>query len=130
MLPDTLAPDWKWLDSIVVWCLLAYDLLWLNSFPHTDAFWRLCNVRLLKTLWQKEKLLKTSNLSFCYNVFNFFSSNYTFIFGDFPWFCLDVFKVVCCGFVVCGKGLIYWINVNVTWTATGGQYLIRSKNTH
>ena len=39
-------------------------------FPQTDAFWSLCPRRILKTLWQKEKLLMMSNFSFCNNVFN------------------------------------------------------------
>ena len=68
-------------------------------------FWRICSRRLMKTLWQKEKLLKTSNYSFCHTVFNFFFSNYTFIYRDFPCCYLNVFKVICCRFVLCGKGL-------------------------
>ena len=32
-----------------------------NPFPHNDDFWSLCRRRLLKTLCQKEKVLKTSN---------------------------------------------------------------------
>ena len=35
-----------------------------NPFPHIDAFWHLWSRRLLKTMWQKKKLLKTSNFSF------------------------------------------------------------------
>ena len=42
----------------------------LNTFPHTDTFWRLCSRRPLKTLWQKEKLLILSNFSICHNAFN------------------------------------------------------------
>ena len=34
-------------------------------------------------------------------------------FIDLPYFCLDVYKVVCCRFVVCGKGLrLVYPNVN------------------
>ena len=44
----------------------------INPFPPIDACWHICNRRLLKTSWQKETLLKTSNVSFCHNVFNFF----------------------------------------------------------
>ena len=33
--------------------------------------------------------------------------NYTHIYKDPPYSCQDVFKVVCCRFVVCGKGLIW-----------------------
>ena len=58
-----------------VWCFLNF-----NTFPHTDAFWRLCSRPLWKTLWQKEKLLMMSNFSLCHNVFN--SSNITLSFTD------------------------------------------------
>ena len=33
------------------------------TYWNTDTFWNLCSERLLKTLWPKEKLLKTSNFS-------------------------------------------------------------------
>ena len=55
------------------WKLTTYNnfkVKSVNPYPHTDVFWRLCSRRLLKTLWQKEKLLITSNFSFCHNVFN------------------------------------------------------------
>ena len=42
-----------------------------------SAFWRLCRRRLLKTLWQKKKLLLISNFSFCNNVLNLLN-NYIF----------------------------------------------------
>ena len=38
-------------------------------FPHNDAFWRPWETSLLKTLWEKEKLLVTSNFSFTHSVF-------------------------------------------------------------
>ena len=70
-----------------------------NPFPHIDAFWRICSRRLLKTQWQKETLLKTSNSSFCHNVFYFFS-NYTYNYRDFPYFSSRHFQSrllqICC----------------------------------
>ena len=49
-------------------------------------------------------------------MFSTFFSNYTFINGNSPCFCPDVFKVICCRFVVCGKGLIEnFNNVIFTW---------------
>ena len=36
----------------------------LNPFPHNDTFWRPWETSLLKTLWEKEKLLVVSNFSF------------------------------------------------------------------
>ena len=41
----------------------------LNPFPHKAWFLRVCRARLLKTLWEKEKLLITSNFSFSPSVF-------------------------------------------------------------
>ena len=40
-----------------------------NPFPHNDAFWRPWETSILKTLWEKEKLLVTSNFSFSHSVF-------------------------------------------------------------
>ena len=41
----------------------------LNPFPHNDTFWRPWETSLLKTPWEKEKLLVTSNVSFTHSVF-------------------------------------------------------------
>ena len=57
----------------------------LNPFPHTDAFWRLCSRRLLKTMWLKKKLLKQAISPFA-AMFSTFFSNYTFIYGDLCFF--------------------------------------------
>ena len=40
-----------------------------NPFPHSNTFWHLWETMLLKTLWEKEKLLVTSNFSFTHSVF-------------------------------------------------------------
>ena len=44
----------------------------INVFPHIDTFWRSWETSLLKILWEKEKLLVTSNFSFFHSVFNSF----------------------------------------------------------
>ena len=43
----------------------------LNPFPNKPCFLRVCSASLLKTLWEKEKLLETSNFSFyqCFLLF-------------------------------------------------------------
>ena len=48
---------------------LLADFLCINPFPHNDTFWRPWETSLLKTLWEKEKLLVTSNFSFTHSVF-------------------------------------------------------------
>ena len=42
----------------------------INPFPNKPWFLRVCSIILLKTLWEKEKLLVTSNFSFSHSVFN------------------------------------------------------------
>ena len=41
----------------------------INPFPNKPWFLRVCRISLLKTLWEKEKLLVTSNFSFSHSVF-------------------------------------------------------------
>ena len=40
-----------------------------NPFPNKPWFLRVCSTSLLKTLWEKEKLLIASNFSFSHSVF-------------------------------------------------------------
>ena len=44
----------------------------LNPFPNKPWFLRVCCTSLLKTLWEKEKLLVTNNFSFPHSVFYLF----------------------------------------------------------
>ena len=44
----------------------------LNSFPNKPWFLHVCRLSLMKTLWEKEKLLVMSNFSFSHSVFNLF----------------------------------------------------------
>ena len=43
--------------------------LFVNHFQNKPWFLRVCSASLLKTLWEKEKLLVTSNFSFFHGVF-------------------------------------------------------------
>ena len=66
-----LNPIWKWqLQFLSFWKSLKC-IVWerVNPFPHNDAVWRLWETSLLKTLWENEKLLVTSNSSFSHSVF-------------------------------------------------------------
>ena len=51
--------------------LLSHSIspLSFNSFPNKPRFLRVCSTSLLKTLWEKDKLLITSNFSFPLSVF-------------------------------------------------------------
>ena len=46
-----------------------YLFLFFNPFPNKPWFIRVCSIHLLKTLWEKEKLLETSNFSFSHSIF-------------------------------------------------------------
>ena len=48
----------------------------INPFPKKPWFLRVCSTSLLKTLWEKEKLLITSNFSFSHSVFSHFWQNF------------------------------------------------------
>ena len=41
----------------------------INPFPSKPCFLCVCSTSLLKTLWEKEKLLVTSNFSFSHSIF-------------------------------------------------------------
>ena len=43
--------------------------IYFNPLLHKYSFWHINNRQLLKTLWEKKKLLVTSNFSFSDNVF-------------------------------------------------------------
>ena len=46
-----------------------FRLVKINSFPNYPLFSHVCSTTILKTLWEKEKLLMTSNFSFSHSVF-------------------------------------------------------------
>ena len=60
----------------------AFFLGPFNPFPLKNTFWRPWETNLLKTLWEKEKLLVTSNFSFSHSVFYLFGQ-LSFIFFKF-----------------------------------------------
>ena len=60
---------------------------WVNPFPNKPWFSRVCSASLLKTLWEKDKLLVTSNFSFSHSVF--------YPFGELS-FSFIKFKIVVC----------------------------------
>ena len=49
--------------------IIASLYVTLNPFPNKPLFLRVCSTSLLKTLWEKEKMLVTSNFSFSNSVF-------------------------------------------------------------
>ena len=59
----------------------------INSFPNKPLFLCICSTGLLKTLWEKEKLLVTSNFSFPHSIF--------YLFGELSAIFIK-FKIVVC----------------------------------
>ena len=53
----------------VPWSSYSVINILFNPFPNKPWFLRVCSTSLLKTLWEKEKLLIMSNFSFSHNVF-------------------------------------------------------------
>ena len=49
--------------------LLDTFCMCINPFPNKPLFSHVCSASLLKTLWEKQKLLITSNFCFYYSVF-------------------------------------------------------------
>ena len=60
--------------ELVVWSLMSLLTLLqtrnLNPFPNKPWFLGVCSTNILKTLWEKEKLLVTSNFSISHSVFH------------------------------------------------------------
>ena len=60
----------KDLENLVMSSALKYyTIQWFNPFPNKPWCFCVCSTSLLKTLWEKDKLLVMSNLSFPYSVF-------------------------------------------------------------
>ena len=74
-------------------------------FPNKPWFLRVCSTSLFKTLWEKEKLLVTSNFSFSHSVFYSFGE-LSAIFTKFRLVICKLFQFGRVQYLLCGKGLI------------------------
>ena len=72
-----------------------------NPLPNKPWFLRVCNISILKTLWEKEKLLVTNNFSFSHSVF--------FLFRELSAIFIE-FKIVVCKLFHIWKSLkfVFW----------------------
>ena len=104
-------------------------------FQLVDIFWRICRRRLLKTVWQKDKLLIMSNCSFCHSFQLYSRSKLSFF--EVISFYQHVFKNVYCRFFECGKRLTlnfsvkqheYWRSIEEAWAFTIQFYPIRQES--
>ena len=60
---------WWYLAGMSDWNSCCFLKVSFNPFPNKPWFLHVCSTCLLKTLWEKEKLLVTSNISFSHSVF-------------------------------------------------------------
>ena len=97
------------------------NMMLLNPFPCIDIFGASAANNLFKTLWQNEQFLNLPQcfpllvIRYPYNYRDFlfsgkicltFFSNSSNNYSYFHYFLVDIFKVLCSRFAVCGKGLI------------------------
>ena len=75
-----------------------------NPSQHVDAFWCSLQQMAFENIVKKVEIAHFSFLlsPMFSTVFNYCSFKFR---REFSKFCLNVFKVICCRFVVCGKGL-------------------------
>ena len=57
---------------------IEFPFMYFNPFPNKPLFLRVCSTSLLKTLWEKEKLLVTSNFSFSQCILPIWRTFYNF----------------------------------------------------
>ena len=81
----------------------------INPFPNNDTFWRPWETSLLKTMWEKEKLLIRSNFSFSHSVSTIvpFSSNLKLSSSNS--FSLEQSKICC---LVMGWRCCKWLKIS------------------
>ena len=62
----------SWEEEKMLVTIFSFLSKWFNPFPNKPWFLYVCSRSLLKTLWEKEKLLVTSNFSSSHSVFYLF----------------------------------------------------------
>ena len=72
--------------------LFFVTIIHINPFPNKPLFLRVCTMSALKTLWEKEKLLVTSNFSFSHRIFYLFQELFT-VFIKFKIVCLQTLSI-------------------------------------
>ena len=83
--------------------LLAIGRTGYKAFPSKPWFLRVCSTSLLKTLWEKEKLLVTRNFSFSHSVFHPFEQ-LSAIFISFEIVVVKLFQFRGVQYLLFGKG--------------------------
>ena len=85
-----------------------------NPFPNKPWFLRVCSTNLLKTQWEEEKLLVTSNFSFSHSVFCPFGTLST-IFIKYEIVVCKLFQFGQSEIMSFGKGLIHCLPITTQY---------------
>ena len=106
-----------WIYNFMITCML---LFFINPFAKNPWFLRVCSTSLLKPLWEKEKLLVTSNFSFSRSVF--------YPFGQLSAIFIK-FEIVVCKLFHCGKSLkfVVWERVKSLLSEYGSTFTNRTE---
>ena len=92
--------SWERVEGIIQILPFKHSWAGLNPLPNKPWFLCVCSTSLLKTLWEKEKLLVTSNFSFSHSVF--------YPFGELSAIFIKI-KIVICKHFQFGKSLKFVI---------------------
>ena len=100
---NSVIPDWRtrWAKEILQYQTPSFVF---NPLPNKPLFLWVCSTSLLKTLWEKEKILVTSNFSFSHSVFYHFGELFA-IFVKFKIVVCKVFQFGRVYILLFGKGL-------------------------
>ena len=88
---------------LLVLILVVEELLMSMFFSYSFPTYRLILTPLQQTT--SEIIVTKGEIAQIVSMFSILFINYSFIYKDIQNICKGVFKVVCCRFVVCGKGL-------------------------
>ena len=99
-------------------CLHSFNCL--NPLLHRYSFWCINNRQILKTLWEKEKLLVMSNFSFSHNVFLLYLFLHLSTFDIISLFAAELEE---CKIGISPKGLMFWTSTVLGAREIAGQDL-------
>ena len=107
------------LSLVMVFNNMMKILVFYNPFPNKPWFLRVCSTSLLKTIWEKEKLLIITNFSLSHNVFYQFEDLFS-IFINFEIVICKLFHFGRVYNLLFGKGLRDQCNIS-------GMFYIKSQ---
>ena len=71
---------------VFLMCLLQWNQVCINHFPHIDAFWRLCSRQLFEKIVTKEEIAQNEQFLLLSQCFPLLIIGYPFNYSDFLYF--------------------------------------------